>query len=85
MSASNRFECRLDVGEGFDVVDLCGFDQRCNPAPGAATFVVTREECIFPVKGNWTNEIFDCVGVDLDTPVVQEGRKRRLTALPAVA
>ena len=73
MALCDRFKRCLDVGEGFDAVDLCGFDQRRNSAPGAASFVMTGEECVFPVEGNWANQILDCVGVDLDATVSQEG------------
>jgi hypothetical protein len=37
-------ESSFQVGEGFDAVDLAGFDQRSDAAPGDAAFVMTGEE-----------------------------------------
>ena len=39
---------------------------------GAATFVVTGEQCILAIEGHRANEVFDVVAVDLDTTVGQE-------------
>ena len=73
MAASNSFEGRLEIGEGLDVVDLRGLDEGCDAAPGAAALVMAGEQCIFPVQGNWPDQILDTVAIDLDTAVVEEG------------
>ena len=75
MALGDRFECSSDVSERLDAVDLGGLDQGCDPTPGATALVVTCEESILPVQGNWANEIFDCVGVDFDTAIGQESLK----------
>jgi len=62
-----------EIGEGLDAVDLAGFDQRGDAAPGDAAFVVTREERIFAIEGNGSDQVFDFVGVDLDAPNGQDG------------
>ena len=46
MTGGDRFEGRLQVGEGLDAVDLCGGDQGGDACPGAATLVVAGEESI---------------------------------------
>ena len=62
-----------EIGEGLDAVDLAGFDQRGDAAPGDAAFVVTWEERIFAIEGNGSDQVFDSVGVDLDALIGQEG------------
>lgn len=43
MALGDGFECRLQVGERLHAVDLCGFDQRGDAAPGPAALIVTRK------------------------------------------
>jgi hypothetical protein len=62
-----------EIGERLDAVDLAGFDQRGDAAPGDAAFVVTWEERIFAIEGDGPDLVFDSVGVDLDAPIGQEG------------
>lgn len=49
MASSDGFEGGLDVGEGLDAIDLCGFDQGSDAAPGVPTLVMSCEQRIFPV------------------------------------
>lgn len=46
MTGGNRLERRLHPGIGFDAVDLAGGDQRSDPSPAPAAFVVARKERI---------------------------------------
>ena len=50
MTGGNRFEGRLEIGEGLDTVDLRGRggDQRCDAGPGAAALVMSGEERVLP-------------------------------------
>ena len=73
MTVCDRCQGGLEIGEGLDIVDLAGFDQRCDAAPCDAAFVMTGEERIFPIEGNGADQVFDAVVVDLDTPIGQEG------------
>lgn len=73
MASSDRFECRFQICEGLHTVDLAGLDQRGDAAPRAPTFIVPCEQRVLTTQGNRANEIFDAVGVDLDTSVGQEG------------
>lgn len=41
----------LEIGEGLDAVDLAGFDQRSDAAPGDAALVMPGEERVFAIKG----------------------------------
>ena len=73
MTVCDRCQGGLEIGEGLDVVDFAGLDQRCDAAPSDATFVVTREERIFPIESDGSDQVFDAVVVDLDAAIGQEG------------
>ena len=72
MAAGDGLEGRLEIGEGIDVVHLCGLDQRGDAAPGSASFVVTGEECVLAIEGQRPDGVLDRVGVDLDAAVAEE-------------
>ena len=73
MARSDSFERGFQIGEGFDAVDLCGLDQRCDAAPCLAALVMAREQRVFSVQSDRPDQILDLVGVDLDAAVSQEG------------
>ncbi|KZM43496.1 hypothetical protein OA90_27160 [Labrenzia sp. OB1] len=73
MARGDGLEGSLEIGEGFDAVDLGCFDERCDPAPCLSAFIVTAEESIFSIKSNWPDQILDTVAIDLDSVVVKEG------------
>ena len=75
MAVGDGCQGGLEIGEGLDAVDLAGFDQRSDAAPGDAAFIVTGEERIFAIEGDGADQVFDPVGVDLDAAVLQEGLK----------
>ena len=72
MAGGNGFEGGLAPGVGLKAVQLRRLDVRSDPAPGDSAFVVTREECIFPCKGNRPGEILDTVAVHLDAAVGED-------------
>ena len=53
MTIGDRCEGCLEIGEGLDAVDLAGFDQRCDAAPGDAAFIVNGEERVFAIEGQF--------------------------------
>ncbi len=73
MTACDGFERGLEIGEGFDTVDLRGLDQRGDPAPCLAALVVPGEERVFSVQRNRADQILDIVAIDLDAAIMQEG------------
>ena len=73
MACCNRFEGGLEICERFDIIGLRGRDERCDAAPSVTTFVVTGKKRIFSRQGNWADQVLDCIRVDLDPAVVQEG------------
>jgi len=50
VAVGDRREGGLEVGEGLNVVDLAGADQRGDAAPGDAAFVVTGEERVLAIE-----------------------------------
>src|SRR5690606_33712134 len=72
MACGDGFECVAQVGVGIDAVQLAGLDQGRDPGPAGAAFVVTAKECVLPIQGERTDEVFDRVVVHLDTPVLEE-------------
>lgn len=72
VAVSNRGQGCLEISEGLDAVDLAGFYQRRDAAPGDAAFVVTCEERVFAIQSDRSDQVFDAVVVDFDAPVGQE-------------
>ncbi len=73
MTCGDRFECRFQVGEGLHAIDPGGFDQGCDAALCLATCVMAGEQRVLSIEGNWSDGIFDAVGVHLDATILQEG------------
>ena len=74
MTVGDGSQGHLEIGERLDAVDLAGFDQRSDAAPGDAAFVMAREQGILAIEGDGgADQVFDPVVVDLDATVGQEG------------
>jgi len=73
MTIGDRCEGGLEIGKGLNPVDLAGFDQRCDAAPGDTALVMPGEEGILAIEGDGADQVFDAVVVDLDAPIGQEG------------
>ncbi len=71
VAVGDRGQGCLEICEGLDAVDLAGFDQRGDAAPGDAAFVMASEEGILAIEGDGSDQVFDPVAVDLDTSVGQ--------------
>ena len=48
VASGDGFQGCLEIGEGFDIVDLRGRDEGGDPAPSPGTFVMTGKERVFP-------------------------------------
>ena len=72
MPACDGLERGLEIGEWFDAVDLGGFDQRGDAAPGFSSLVMTRKQGVFSVQCDWADHVLDAVGVDFDAAIGQE-------------
>ena len=80
MAAGDGSERGLEVGEGLAAVDLAGFDQRGDAAPGDAALIMASEERIFAIERDGAHEVFHAVAVDLDAAVGEE----RLQSVPMI-
>jgi len=61
VAAGNRLEGCLEIGEGFDAVDLRRLDQRGDAAPGSSALVMAGEECVFSVNRPLKNPTLDAL------------------------
>ena len=73
MAVGNRGQGSLEICEGFDTVDLAGFDQRSDAAPSDTASVVSGKEGVFAIEGDGADQVFDPVVIDFDAPIMQEG------------
>lgn len=53
MALCNTFKGCFQIVEGVDVVDLGGFDQGCDAAPGFAALVMAREEGVLAIEAQF--------------------------------
>ena len=53
MTARDGFEHGVEVGVGFDAIELAGLDERCDAAPCASAFVMTSKERVLAVQRKW--------------------------------
>jgi hypothetical protein len=72
MAIGDGFECRLQIGERLHAIDFGGLDEGGDDAPVAAPFVMTGKQRVFSCQGQRADQVLNGIGVDLDTPVLQE-------------
>ena len=72
MTSGDGFECRLEVCKGFDTIEPAGCDQRSHAPPSDSTLVMTREQRIFSVQDQRSDQILNIVGVHFDAAVLEE-------------
>jgi hypothetical protein len=52
MSCCDGLQCSLEIGVGFDAVELTGLDEGRDARPSSAPFVIAREQRVLPVEGD---------------------------------
>ena len=80
MAFEQRLERILQVADWVDVAHLAIGDETGEQCPVFRSDLVTGEECVFARKGNFSDLIFDRVGVQLKAAVLQEPRQTRSNA-----
>lgn len=80
MAGDDCLECFGDIGDGVDVVELAGGHDRRQQGPVFCSDLMTGEECIFPGQADWADGVLDRIGVEFETPVIEEARQ----ALPVI-
>jgi len=68
----DRYPVRI---AGLDAVDLRGLDQGRDAPPRPAALVMASEQGVLSVQSDRADQVLDAVGVDFDTPVLEEGLK----------
>lgn len=72
VAVDERLEDAGQIGVWLDAVELRRLDQRGDDPPVLGALVVTGEECVLAVEGDWADRPLDGVAVDLDAPVLEE-------------
>ena len=75
VSVDHAREHVMDIGVGFDVVELAGLNQRTEHGPTLAAAIATREEMILATECNRPDRAFNRVGIELDATVMKEARQ----------
>ena len=77
MAGDDRLERLGDVGDGVHVVELAGGNDRRKQGPIFGPDLMTGEERIFSGQADRPDRIFDRIGVELETPVIEEAGQSR--------
>lgn len=62
----------FEVGEGLDVVKLCGGDKGAEGRPGARPAIGSGEQVVFAAECDGADGAFHGVGVEFDASVIEE-------------
>ena len=77
MAVKHSLEDVAEIGEGLDVVELCGFDKRADDGPAVGAAVGAGEQVVLATKGDRANGTLDGVVVEIDTAVIEEQAEGR--------
>src|SRR5688572_7226306 len=72
MPVRDRRECRGQIGERVDVVELAGFNERSDAGPGAAALVMTTEQMVLPAQSDRPDAVLNGIVVDLYPAIGEE-------------
>jgi hypothetical protein len=72
MAVDDPCECIGEVGVGVDVIPLAGLDERGDDRPTFGAAVGAGEERILARESDRPDRSLNCIGVDLDAPVIEE-------------
>ncbi len=79
MAVCEPFENVLQVGIGLDVVELCGGDERGDDGPAVGASIGAGKEMVLAPEGDRPDRALDCVGVEFDTPILEEATESGLS------
>jgi hypothetical protein len=75
MAIGHTFQDVLEVGQRLYVVELCGGQQRGDDRPAYRAAVGSGEQVVLAAKRDRADGALDRVGVEFDTPVIEEAAK----------
>ena len=70
MAFDHAGEYVAQVCEGFDAVELAGFDERADDSPAFTAAIASGKEMVFTPECCWTNGAFDGIGVKIDVTII---------------
>ena len=62
----------MQVGEGFDAVELAGFDEGRDDSPAFTAAIASGKEMVFAPKCCGTNGTFDGISVEIDVTIINK-------------
>src|SRR6476661_5965680 len=60
------------IGLWVQILQFCGFNQGRQAGPIGAAIVVTCEQAVLAIEGDWPYRPLDVIGIELDTAIFQE-------------
>ena len=76
MAVRQAFQNIAEIGEGFDVVELCGRQQGSDDRPAFCAAIGACEQVVLAAERNGPDGTFDGVVIKLDAAVIEEPAKR---------
>ena len=75
MAVGHAFQHILEVGEGLDVVELCGADEGADRCPACGAAIGSCEQVVLAAERDGADGAFDGVGVEFNASVIEEAAK----------
>jgi hypothetical protein len=66
MSAGHAFQRVLEIGEGLDLVELGGSDERADGCPSGAAAVGSGKQVVLAAERDRTDDALDGIGVEFE-------------------
>src|SRR5688572_24065933 len=76
MTIDQALQHILEIGIGFDLIELRGLDERAYHGPAFATAIGAGEQVILAAEGHRSDRPFDRVCIELDAAIVDEAAER---------
>jgi hypothetical protein len=77
VAVDHALEHVSEVGERFDVIELCRGDEGTDSGPSLCATVGAGKEMIFAPERHGSDSALDGVGIEFDAAVVEKAAKRR--------
>src|SRR5258707_14492594 len=75
MSAGHAFQRVIEIGEGLDLVELGGSDERADGCPSGAAAVGSGKQVVLAAERDRADDALDRIGIEFDAAVIEEAAK----------
>ena len=75
MAFDHAGENVAEICEGFDAIELAGFDEGGDDGPAFTAAITSCEEMVFATQCGGTDGAFDRIGVEIDMAIIKEPGK----------